>query len=199
MPTRELLSPSQRAQFTEIPGALGERELARYYTLSPEDVAIIERRRRPHNRLGFAVQLCYLRFPGRPLRADEQVPTPVLAYIAARLDLDPVVMQDYAQNRDETRREHLGEIQRTFEFHPFDAPAYRALAAWLLPTALGTDSGVALVTALVEGMRARKIVAPALYAIERLWTCSRTGNVGGKKYIPARVNLDIEIVEPDRL
>ncbi len=31
------------------------------------------------------------------------------------------------------------------------------------------------------------------------WTCSRTGNVGGKKYIPARVNLDIEIVEPDRL
>ncbi len=61
--------------------------MARYYTLSPEDVAIIERHRRPHNRLGFAVQLCYLRFPGRPLRADKQVPAPVpapvLAYIAA--------------------------------------------------------------------------------------------------------------------
>ena len=30
------------------------------------------------------------------------------------------------------------------------------------------------------------------------WTCSRTGNAGGKKYIPARVNRDIKIVEPHR-
>ncbi len=31
MPTREVLSPSQRAPFIEIPAAIGERELARYY------------------------------------------------------------------------------------------------------------------------------------------------------------------------
>jgi TnpA family transposase len=174
MPTREVLSPSQRAQFIDIPDAIGERELARYYTLSPDELTVIEQRRRPHNRLGFAVQLCYLRFPGRPLRADEQVPEPVLAYIAAHLGLDPAVMRDYAQERDTTRREHLGEIQRTFGFCPFDAQSYRALAVWLLPTALGTDSGVALVTALVEEMRGRKVVAPALYLIERLaWETRR--------------------------
>jgi len=174
MPTREVLSPSQRAQFIDIPDAIGERELARYYTLSPDELTVIEQRRRPHNRLGFAVQLCYLRFPGRPLCADEQVPEPVLAYIAAHLGLDPAVMRDYAQERDTTRREHLGEIQRTFGFCPFDAQSYRALAVWLLPTALGTDSGVALVTALVEEMRGRKVVAPALYLIERLaWETRR--------------------------
>jgi len=174
MPTREVLSPSQRAQFTDIPHAIGERELARYYTLSPEEMAVIAQRRRPSNRLGFAVQLCYLRFPGRPLHANEQVAEPILAYIAAQLDLDPAVMRDYARERDTTRREHLGEIQLTFGFRPFDAPAYRALAAWLLPTALGTDSGVALVMALVEEMRDRKIVAPALYLIERLaWETRR--------------------------
>jgi len=162
MPTHEVLSPAQRAQFLEIPAVIGERELVRYYTLSPDDLAIVERHRRPHNKLGFAVQLCYLRFPGRPLRAEEHIPAPVLAYVAAQLDLDPAVMREYAQDRDETRREHLGEIQRTFGFRPFDALVYRELAAWLLPTALGTDSGVALVTALVDGMRERKIVAPAL-------------------------------------
>ena len=43
-------------------------------------------------------------------------------------------------------------------------------------------------------------VRVAYAVVERLlWTCSRTGNVGGKKYILAWVNLDIEIVEPDRL
>ena len=137
-------------------------------------MAIVERRRRAHNRLGFAVQLCYLRFPGRPLRAAEQVPEPVLAYIAAQLGLNPAVMREYARERDTTRREHLGEIQRAFGFRPFDVSVYRELSSWLLPTALGTDSGVALVTALVEEMRARTIVAPALYLIERLaWETRR--------------------------
>jgi len=81
VPTREVLSPSQRARFIEIPDAIGERALARYDTLSPEDLAVVERRRHPHNRLGFAVHLCYLRFPGRALRANEQIPETVLAYV----------------------------------------------------------------------------------------------------------------------
>ncbi len=55
MPTREVLSPSQRAPFIEIPAAIGERELARYYTLSPDEVAAVVQRRRPHNRLGFVM------------------------------------------------------------------------------------------------------------------------------------------------
>ena len=174
MPTREVLAPSQRAQFTELPDTLSERDLARHYTLSPEDLAVIAQRRRPHNRLGFAVQLAYLRFPGRPLRAGEQVPEAVVAYLAAQLDLDPAVLEEYARERDTTRREHLLEIQRTFGFRPFSAQTYRELATWLLPTALSTDSGMALVTALVEEMRVRKIVAPALYLVERLtWETRR--------------------------
>ena len=49
MPTRELLAPSQRAQFTEIPTAMTERDMARYYTLTPEERQVIALRRRPHN------------------------------------------------------------------------------------------------------------------------------------------------------
>jgi len=32
-----------------------------------------------------------------------------------------------------------------------------------------------------------------------VWTCSRTGSVFGKKYIPVRVNRGIKIVELQRL
>ncbi len=39
--------------------------MVRYYTLTAEDLSVIAQRRRPHNQLGFSVQLCYLRYPGR--------------------------------------------------------------------------------------------------------------------------------------
>jgi hypothetical protein len=54
----DLLTDDQRAQLTQVPDDLSDRELACYYTLTPEDLRVIYRRRRGHNRLGFAVQLC---------------------------------------------------------------------------------------------------------------------------------------------
>ena len=83
MPRRELLTEPQRLAFTEP--AIEEREMVRHYTLSSEDLALIDRRRGDANRLGFAVLLCYLRFPGRTLRQDEQPPAPMLAFIAEQL------------------------------------------------------------------------------------------------------------------
>ena len=72
MPRRELLTEPQRLAFAE-PGT-EERERVRHYTLSAEDLALIDRRRGDPNRLGFAALLGYLRFPGRTLRQDEQPP-----------------------------------------------------------------------------------------------------------------------------
>ncbi len=66
----QLLSPAQRLRLTELPDPMDERELARHYTLSEEDLAAIGKRRRPETRTGFAVQLCYLRFPGRSLASN---------------------------------------------------------------------------------------------------------------------------------
>src|SRR5450755_152832 len=60
MPHRELLSEQQRVSF-HAP-ASDERGMVRHYTLSSEDLALIDRRRGDANRLGFALMLCYLRF-----------------------------------------------------------------------------------------------------------------------------------------
>jgi TnpA family transposase len=62
MPHRELLTESQRLSL-QAP-ASDERGMVRHYTLSSEDLALINRRRGDPNRLGFALMLCYLRFPG---------------------------------------------------------------------------------------------------------------------------------------
>src|ERR1035441_9432903 len=49
-----------------------ETGMVRHYTLSSEDLALIDRRRGDANRLGFALMLCYLRFPGRILGPPER-------------------------------------------------------------------------------------------------------------------------------
>src|SRR5258708_7303163 len=78
MPHRELLTESQRLSL-QAP-ASDERGMVRHYTLSSEDLALINRRRGDPNRLGFALMLCYLHFPGRILQQGEQPPAATLCY-----------------------------------------------------------------------------------------------------------------------
>lgn len=59
---RELLTPEQRQALMQIPE--DEWVLGTYYTFSKRDLEIINKRRREENRLGFAVQLAVLRYPG---------------------------------------------------------------------------------------------------------------------------------------
>jgi GNAT superfamily N-acetyltransferase len=174
MATRELLSPAQRQRLTELPDPMDERLLARHHTLSEEDLRTIGTRRRPETKLGFAVQLCYLRFPGRPLRAGEAPPRNLLEYVAAQVGEKAAAFDGYAKSRDTTRREHLSEIVRAFGFGPFDAEARRELYEHLLPVATGTDRGTALVEAALAELRARGIVSPAITTVEELcWEVRR--------------------------
>lgn len=71
MPRRRVLTDSQLEALFALPTS--EADLIRHYTLGPDDLAVINRRRRPHNRLGFTLQLCALRYPGRLIRPGELV------------------------------------------------------------------------------------------------------------------------------
>src|ERR1700737_3377499 len=107
MPTRELLAPSQRAQFTDFTAPLDDRTLARFYTLSDTELELIRRRhRRGSTQLGFAVQLGYARLPGRVLRVGEEAHPQIVATLASQLGVDAAVFAAYLHGRDTTRREH---------------------------------------------------------------------------------------------
>ena len=62
MARRELLTDDERGRLFGIPEE--EAELIRHYTLSPAEFDLAADRRGSRNRLGFAVQLCLLRYPG---------------------------------------------------------------------------------------------------------------------------------------
>lgn len=85
MPRRVTLTDRQREALLHLP--VDQGELLRHYTLSDEDLGHIRQRRRAHNRFGFALQLCVLRYPGRVLAPGELIPAQVSDFIAAQLGL----------------------------------------------------------------------------------------------------------------
>lgn len=76
-----------------------ELELIRRYTFSDADLAIISQHRGPANRLGFAVQLCYLRYPGFVLGAGDAPSPTLLRLMAAQLNLLPEHWAAYGRRK----------------------------------------------------------------------------------------------------
>ncbi len=66
MPRRLILSATERDTLLALPES--QDDLIRYYTFNDSDLSLIRQRRGDANRLGFAVQLCLLRYPGYALR-----------------------------------------------------------------------------------------------------------------------------------
>jgi TnpA family transposase len=102
--------------------------------LSREDFDIIFRKRSDHSRLGFALLLCYLRYPGRVLGADEIPPVALVSFIARQLGVNPTAFARYSQ-RDQTRREQLAELMERLGYLSFDRANFRYYLAWLTPIA----------------------------------------------------------------
>jgi hypothetical protein len=135
-------------------------------------MALIRQRRRAANRLGFAVNLAYLRFPGRVLDIDEAPPADMLTFSATQIGCDPADFGVYAR-RDETRREHLGELHAYLAVRPFRREDKRAVAHVAIEQATGSDRGDAIVSAMIEHLRGRRILLPAAAALEKIALAAR--------------------------
>jgi TnpA family transposase len=117
---KELLTLEQREEFMHIPSD-DDWDLGAYYTFSQHDLDIINKHRREHNRLGFAVQLAILRYPGWSLSDLKHIPDSVISYIAKQVGVAPDVFPLYAQ-REPTRREHMEEIRQNLWVPEFHSP-----------------------------------------------------------------------------
>lgn len=165
MPRRRLLTPAERAGLLRLPDT--EDELIRYYTLADDDLSNIFKRRGEHNRLGYAVQLCYLRYPGFALTPENEPPDYLLAFIGGQLHIKADAWQQYAQ-RDTTQREHLVVLQASLGLSAFTVSDYRRLVCHLSELAQQTDRGIVLAEALIDMIRQQRIILPVLEVIERL-------------------------------
>src|SRR5256884_2122408 len=163
---RQQLTEAQITALLDPP--TDQRELVRHYTLSAADLAAIRRCRGDCNRLGHALMLCYLRYPGRPLKAGERLPRPLLLFIAEQIDVLPESIEDYLA-AERNRRRHAAELQDRLGFRPFGTRPAADLAGWLLPHAIETDRLVHLAGLEVEESRRIRTVIPLPRALG--WVC----------------------------
>lgn len=180
MPRRSLLTLTERAGLLAFPSP--DDEIIRRYTFSEPDLSTIRQHRGDHNRFGFAVQLCYLRYPGFALPPDAEPPASLLAIIGRQLHIDPEVWSQYAK-RAETRREHLAELQSWLALSTFGLTNFRSAVNELVELAQRTDRGIVLAEALVEQLRLQHIIIPPVDVLERV--CSEAIVRGTRKVYEA--------------
>ena len=166
MPRRSILSSTERDSLLALPDS--KDELIRHYTFNENDLSMIRQHRGSANRLGFAVQLCYMRYPGVTLAGEVEPFRPLLHMVANQLKVPHDSWAEYGQ-RAETRREHLLELQSLFGFQPFTTMNhYRSAVHSLKELAWQTGKGVVLAVSLVENLRQKSILLPTLDVIERI-------------------------------
>lgn len=170
MSRRALLSPDQRSRLFGIP--VEQAEMARHYVLSAEDLALIRTKRRAVNRLGFAIQLCLLRYPGQGLEPGEHPPEAMVAFVARQLGVSPTTFADYAL-RDQTRREHAVELQNRLHVRSFRLANWRACLRVGTDAAWATDRGEPIVRAMLDHLRGANVLIPNSAVLERIGLAAR--------------------------
>jgi len=101
----ELLSESERAKLSRFPEEIPLEDLQRHFTLSDEDIRVVERRRLDSNRLGFSLALLALRYLGFFPPYLSKAPEEGVRYVADQIDADPNLLKEYGA-RPKTQREH---------------------------------------------------------------------------------------------
>ena len=144
-----------------------EDELARHWSLTPADLAVIAECRGPDHRRRFAVQLCWLRAHGRFLDDYRRAPVKIVNHLSRQLGLPPVLFLDRA-GREPTERVQAQRIRRHLGLSRFDAAAEASLRAWLREGALEGRSAPELLARAEDRLRGWKVILPGASTLDRI-------------------------------
>lgn len=158
------LNEAQIAELFDPP--VDQRELVRQFTLSAEDILAIQRCRGDHNRLGYALMLCYLRYPGRAMRAGEYPPTALLDFVAGQIGVFAQSIDEYLAT-DRNRERYALECQEYLGLRSFSKRAREELITSLLPQAIENDRLFHLAKLVMETCRQRDLIVPPPAVLER--------------------------------
>jgi TnpA family transposase len=150
-----------------------EDELARHWSLTPADLAVIAECRGPDHRRRFAVQLCMLRAHGRFLDDYRRAPIKIVNHLSRQLGLAPVLFLD-RPGRAQTERAQALRIRHHLGLRSFDSGTAMDLRNWLRQGAIEGRTVAELMVRAEDKLRDWHVMLPAASTLERLVTAEVT-------------------------
>jgi TnpA family transposase len=120
----EFLTDEQAVAYGSFREEPTRPELERFFFLDDADRALIGKRRGDHNRLGFALQVCTVRYVGLFLEDPLAVPWPVVDYLAEQLGVEDASVVKRYTDRQMTAYEHAWEIRDAYGYQVFEDPEW---------------------------------------------------------------------------
>ncbi|MFI6803002.1 DUF4158 domain-containing protein [Streptosporangium canum] len=149
---------------------IGRDELARFFTLTPADVAFADpgRGRGPADRLGLAVALCTLPWLGFVPDKVLSAPPVAVARLAEQLGIDPAGLRSYGR-RAKTRTEHLRLVAKYLGWRLPTTLELKELDEFLLARAMEHDSPTLLFRLGCEYLISARVIRPGpVTVVERV-------------------------------
>ena len=162
---RELFSKEQRKLFMKYPE--DEWTIGSYYTFSKYDLEIIMKHRKEENKLGFAIQLAALRYPGWSYSSNKTIPIEIIQYIANQVCTVPKALKLYSL-RNNTSRDHIKELKKEYGYSSFSTNDSKFLLKYLVNLAFENNDSLFLMNQSLEYLRKKKIILPAITTLENL-------------------------------
>ncbi|KAM3090544.1 DUF4158 domain-containing protein [Phormidesmis sp. 146-12] len=104
MPGR-ILTDAERERLNRFP-----EDIRTHFTLTYEDLSLVDQRRGNTNRIGFALQLLTLRYLGFIPDDIHSIPDDVVEFVSHQLDIPVAALSSYG-NRTQTRTSHQQRIE----------------------------------------------------------------------------------------
>ncbi|WP_234426253.1 DUF4158 domain-containing protein [Streptomyces kebangsaanensis] len=165
----EFLTDEQAGAYGRFVEEPTRPELERFFFLDDVDRDLIALRRSKHHQLGFALQMCTVRYIGLFLTEDPlDVPWSVVEQLAAQLKIeDPSCVKRYTE-RHQTVYDHAWEIRDAY--HPYEDPEWgRKFRTFLHGRAwtAHAEGPVALFNQAVGWLRRNRVLLPGVSVLAR--------------------------------
>ncbi len=190
----QFLTTLERLRYEQLPAAINIDDLTLYFHLEPSEIALITGQRRDENRLGFAAQLCIIKFMGYlPDNWLATISKEAIEKIADQLGIPSHALSRYG-NRTATKTEHLQAILKHLGFSKWAPIDLIPLEKWLVERALEHDKPTLLLDLACEKLILQKILRPTIGTLERIVISVRV-KAYEETYIRLNMILSTELKE----